>query len=101
MSLSHRPATICILPLVALLGGSSCETAPEPQGELAPAFGEFDSVNVSVVLTGGRVTIESNGLPNHTSPYWSPDHPLFVEPTVTTRERMARDTSTTSKGATP
>ena len=87
MSRSHRRLELGI-PLVVLLSGSSCGTAPEPAGELAPAFAEFDSVNVSVVLAGDRVTIESNGLPNHTSPYWSPDHPLFVEPTVTTRERM-------------
>ena len=89
MSPSHRRAAACILSLVALPSGSSCGTPPEPPGDLAPAFAEFDSANVSVVLTGTRVTIESNGLPNHTSPYWSPDHPLFVEPTVTTRERMA------------
>ena len=98
MSLSHRhisgsfsPVALMSLPLVALLIGSSCDTTepPEPQGELAPAFAEFDSVNVSVSLSGDRVTIESNGMPNHTSPYWSPGHPLHVEPTATTRERMA------------
>ena len=89
MSALHRHTTVRVPSLVALLGTVSCGAAPEPAGELAPAFAEFDSLNVSVALTGSRVTIESNGLPNHPSPYWSPDHPLFVEPTVTTRERMA------------
>ena len=89
-----RPRTAGGAPaLVALLCVSSCgteaQTAPEPPGELAPAFAGFDSVNVTVALNGALVTIESNGLPNHTSPYWSPNHPLFVEPTATTRERMA------------
>ncbi len=88
MRLSHRRAANVVLITFALASGWFCEAAPEPVGELAPAFLEFDSVNVSVVLTGDRVTIESNGMPNHTSPYWSPDHPLYVEPTVTTRERM-------------
>ena len=77
MSLSHRhmtssfsPVALVSLPLVALLSGSACDIAsPEARGELAPAFAEFDSDNVSVVLAGAQVTIESNGMPNHTSPY--------------------------------
>lgn len=93
MSPPHRRTTTRLFSLAALLASSSCEatpdaTAPESEGELAPAFADFDSVNVSVVVTGSRVTVESNGLPNHTSPYWSPNHPLYVEPTVTTHARM-------------
>ncbi|RNC85763.1 MAG: YHYH protein [Balneola sp.] len=78
--------------------------------ELSPAFSEFDSENISIVLDGNRVIIETNGLPNHASPYWSnsegrtavapggrtlttqaseEDHPLFVEPTVTSFRTMA------------
>jgi hypothetical protein len=74
------------------------------------AFDEFDENNVSVMLNGSNVVVESNGLPNHTSPYWSnvtertaidpmgntlvtpaasENHPLFVEPTVTSYETMA------------
>lgn len=78
---------------------------------LSAAFDEFDTDNVSITLNGNNVVIESNGLPNHTSPYWSnttarstPDpmgngtidtpaasenHPLFVAPTVTSYEEMA------------
>lgn len=74
------------------------------------AFAEFDADNTDIMLSGTNVIIESNGLPNHTSPYWSNttertavdpmgntlvtpaaavNHPLFVEPTVTSYEMMA------------
>lgn len=77
---------------------------------LHPAFAEFDEDNFTIFLDGDEVVIESNGLPNHTSPYWSnttarsaidpmgntletpaasEDHPLFVAPTATTYEAMA------------
>ncbi|MEM9051580.1 MAG: YHYH protein [Bacteroidota bacterium] len=74
------------------------------------AFTEFDENNVTIFIDGNEVVIESNGLPNHTSPYWSnttersaidpmgntlvtpasaENHPLFVEPTATSYESMA------------
>lgn len=79
-------------------------------GTLHAAFGEFDVDNFTIYLDGDEVVIESNGLPNHTSPYWSnttertaidpmgnelvteaadENHPLFVEPTVTSYMMMA------------
>ncbi|MCL5244552.1 YHYH protein [Cellulophaga sp. 20_2_10] len=79
-------------------------------GELHAAFGEFDADNVTIMLSGTDVEIETNGMPNHSSPYWSNtterstvdpmgntltteaadvNHPLFVEPTVTSYEQMA------------
>ncbi len=78
--------------------------------ELHAAFEEFNSTNVSVTLNGSNVLIESNGYPDHTSPYWSntterraidpmgnelvteaaaENHPLFVDPTVTSFDQMA------------
>ncbi len=78
--------------------------------ELHPAFSEFDADNYTIYLDGNEVVIESNGYPNHTSPYWSnttartatdpmgnvldtpaasENHPLFVEPTATSYESMA------------
>ncbi|MCI4671778.1 MAG: YHYH protein [Bacteroidia bacterium] len=76
---------------------------------LHPAFSEFDSENFTIYLDGDQVVLESNGLPNHTSPYWSNttertlngpmgdhttpaaavDHPLFVAPTATSFDQMA------------
>jgi hypothetical protein len=78
--------------------------------DLHLAFSEFDTDNVTVMASGTNVTIESNGVANHTSPYWSntternttdpigntiitpaaaENHPLFVEPTTTTYNDMA------------
>lgn len=50
-------------------------------GGLSAAFDDF-AEHVLVYLDGDEVVIESNGLPDHTSPYWSPSHELYVEPTV-------------------
>ncbi len=72
---------------------------------LHEAFNDFDDDNFTIYLDGSEVVLESNGLPNHTSPYWSnttartldniptpaadENHPLFVEPTVTSYSQMA------------
>ena len=74
------------------------------------AFAEFDADNTDIMLSGSNVIIETNGLANHTSPYWSNttertaidpmgntlvtpaaavNHPLFVEPTATSYMFMA------------
>ncbi len=109
-----------LIPLVVLLAiGTqliSCSKDTEDDdsgttsGELHSAFAEFDADNLNIYLDGTEVVIESNGLPNHTSPYWSNttartatdpngnvletpaaavNHALFVEPTATTYEQMA------------
>ncbi|MDC2889642.1 hypothetical protein [Psychrosphaera algicola] len=54
---------------------------------LHSAYSEFDTDNVDVVISGSNVIIETNGLPNHTSPYWSSSHELYVDPTVTTTQK--------------
>ncbi len=78
---------------------------------LHPAFAEFNMESYSIYLEGDEVVLESNGMPNHTSPYWSntterctqtpmgqtlctnsntsQNHPLFVEPTTTNYNAMA------------
>ncbi|NJB82572.1 YHYH protein [Wenyingzhuangia aestuarii] len=58
-------------------------------GTLHAAFAEFAS-DISIVLVGDNlVSIETDGLPNHTSPYWSPTHELYVEATVATEAQMS------------
>lgn len=52
--------------------------------ELSTAFEAFDTDNTTIYLDGDEVVIETNGLPNHTSPYWSSTHPLYVDATVAT-----------------
>ncbi|QNR25325.1 YHYH protein [Croceimicrobium hydrocarbonivorans] len=85
-------------------------TSNQNNSSLHAAFSEFDSDNFTIYLDGSEVVLESNGLPNHTSPYWSNttartatdpmgntlttpaasvNHPLFVEPTVTSYQDMA------------
>lgn len=78
--------------------------------ELHAAFADFDSNNVTAMVSGSSFVIETTGLPNHTSPYWSNtntrsltgpdgnvmvtgpaavDHILYVDPTVTSEAQMA------------
>lgn len=77
---------------------------------LHAAFAEFDKNNFNIYIDGQEIVIESNGLPNHTSPYWSnttprtavdpmgntittpaaaTNHPLFAEDNCTTYADMA------------
>ena len=77
---------------------------------LHAAFNDFDDLNVTIYLDEDEVVIETNGLPNHTSPYWSnttdraitgpggrqivtagvsTNHPLFVAPTATSFDLMS------------
>jgi hypothetical protein len=88
----------------------SSGNAGSDSSTLHAAFAEFDSTNITIYLDGDEVVIETNGLPNHTSPYWSnttersitdpmgntivtpaaaTNHPLFVPPTVTSYDQMA------------
>ncbi len=66
-----------VLPaLVLLLSAAACDSTDsmdddDTTAELSAAYAEFDSDNVTVMLDGNQVLIESNGMPNHTSPYWS------------------------------
>ena len=46
------------------------------------AFDEFNPDAVSISFDGDEVTIISNGLPNHTSPYWEESHPLHIDQVV-------------------
>ncbi len=115
-SLCHAFAFLFLF-LIASCGNDTTEPLTEPQDEPPPvnstlhaAFAAFDSAHFDIVLNGNQVTIETNGLPNHTSPYWSnvternlegpnggalvttaaaQNHPLFVEPTATDYERMS------------
>ena len=90
--------------------GTSVDDGGATLDELPAAFEAFDQQNTTIMLDGYEIIIESNGLPNHTSPYWSnttertatdprgtvlttpaatENHPLFSEPTATSYEQMA------------
>lgn len=49
------------------------------------AFAEFNPAAVTVSFDGDEITIESNGLPNHTSPYWPETESLHIEPVIASR----------------
>jgi hypothetical protein len=58
--------------------------------ELPSAFDDFDADETDIYISGNgtSITIETTGLPNHTTPYWSETHPLYVAPTVTSAASM-------------
>lgn len=55
------------------------------------AFDEFNPNAVTVSFDGNEIIIESNGLPNHTSPYWPEDNPLHID-------KVANNTEVQSPG---
>lgn len=50
------------------------------------AFEDFNSDSVAISIDNDQITIETNGLPNHTSPYWEETHPLYIEPIIALRQ---------------
>ncbi len=54
------------------------------------AFDEFNPDAVTISFDGDEVTIESNGLPNHTSPYWEETNPLHIDPVVAVAQTPGR-----------
>jgi len=53
------------------------------------AFDEFNPDAVTVSFNGDEITIESNALPNHTSPYWNTDNSLYIDPVVAVEQQMS------------
>jgi hypothetical protein len=79
---------------IEVQAGTETETGGENTNsvitELPSAFDAFDTDETDIYISGSgtTVTIETTGLPNHTSPYWSESHPLYVAPTVTSESTM-------------
>lgn len=46
------------------------------------AFDEFNTSAVTVSFSGDEITITSTALPNHTSPYWTANDDLYIQPIV-------------------
>ena len=46
------------------------------------AFDEFNPSAVTISFDGDEITIDSNGMPNHTSPYWESTNPLHIDQIV-------------------
>jgi len=82
--------TFTIFTMILLI--TSCndnETNEEPLNDAnrtpVAAFDEFNPDAVTVSYDGDNITIESNGVPNHTSPYWEETNTLYIEPVIATR----------------
>ena len=56
------------------------------------AFDEFNDDAVTISFDGDDVTIVSNGIPNHTSPYWQESNALYIEPAVADPDQMSPGT---------
>jgi hypothetical protein len=90
----HFIKTLALLLLVSLVIFSCSsssdidEEVEETTGTLHPAFAEFDIDETTIYLSEANVVIETTGLPNHTTPYWSESHPLYVAPTITSAAEM-------------
>lgn len=61
-------------------------------GTLSSAFDEFNPDAVTISFDGTDVTIESNALPNHTSPYWPQTNSLYIDPVVADAAQMSPGT---------
>ena len=74
---------LSVLSLTLYSCGNDDDTDPGTGSEtLHEAFADFDSDHYTIMLDGDEVVIETDGLPNHTSPYWSPTHQLYIDPIV-------------------
>lgn len=99
----------CDAPDGYVADNTDTDDADDPSS-LHLAFAEFDSDNFTIYLDDTEVVLETNGLPNHTSPYWSnvtarsatdpmgntlttpaaaSNHPLFAEDNCTSYAQMA------------
>ena len=56
--------------------------------EMHAAFEDFDPDYTDIYLDGANVVIETIGVPNHPTPYYSLTHPLYIAPTVTSEAQM-------------
>ena len=53
------------------------------------AFDEFNPNAVAVSFDGDDIIIESNALPNHTSPYWETSNDLYISPVIANESQMS------------
>ncbi len=69
------------------------ETTNDSVGQTpSAAFDEF-SDNVTVTFNNDNtISIETDGTPNHKSPYWDSAHSLYIDPVIATENRMSPGT---------
>tara|TARA_R110002050_G_scaffold155757_1_gene283746 strand:- start:22 stop:801 length:780 start_codon:yes stop_codon:yes gene_type:complete len=95
-----RPTTCAVLLLTSVLSVFTSCKKDEAEDNIAitavstptAAFSEFNSDAVSISFDGDEITIESNALPNHTTPYWDESEPLYIDPVVADEAQMSPGT---------
>ena len=68
--------------------GSSTSEGSTP----VSAFDDFNPDAVTISFDGDEITIETNALPNHTSPYWDEANILYIDPVVANEAQMSPGT---------
>lgn len=68
--------------------GSTSETGTTP----VSAFDEFNPDAVTISFDGDEITIESNALPFHTTPYWNTTNSLYIDPVIADPAQMSPGT---------
>ena len=58
-------------------------------GTPVSAFDEFNPDAVNISFDGDEITIESNGLPFHTTPYWDESNSLYIDPVIADANQMS------------
>jgi hypothetical protein len=71
---------------------TSTDTMNTSNGTPPSAFDEFNTNAVTISFSGTDVTLVSNALPNHTSPYWDAADSLYISPVVATVSQMSPGT---------
>jgi hypothetical protein len=79
---------------IALL--SSCSSDNDGTPTPTSAFDEFNTNSVTVSFDDDEITIESTGIPNHTSPYWDSSNGLYISPVVADVSAMSPGTIASS-----
>ena len=118
--MKNRMLPVAVLLMAAIFSLDSCKDDEDDaniaatagttnSSDLHAAFADFDAESFTILKSGDNITITTDGLPNHTSPYWSNttartlngpmgsrttgpaavNHPLWIEPTVTSHAQMA------------
>ncbi|MGB3605651.1 MAG: YHYH protein [Psychroserpens sp.] len=87
-------AFLVLIPLILLSCNqddeSGTETLSTDNTTPLSAFDEFNAEAVTISFDGDQITIETNGQPNHTSPYWEVTEPLYIEPVVAIAQTPGR-----------
>jgi hypothetical protein len=80
---------ITLLSLLLIgIGTIACNKKKNTE-DLPLAFADFDTDHYTIYIDGDEVILETDGLPNHSSPYWSASHALHIDPVCTTTGEMA------------